>query len=39
MLMRTRKNLLNNNNVIILNSNIAVIIPILNLDEQVVIVQ
>ncbi len=34
-----RKGLLNNNDVVILNSKVAVTIPILNPDEQVVIVQ
>ncbi len=39
MLTRIRRGLLNHDNVAILNSKVAVIIPILNPDEQVVIVQ
>ncbi len=39
MLTRVRRSLLNNDNVAILNSKVAVTIPILNPDEQVVIVQ
>ncbi len=39
MLTRARRDLLNNNNVAILNNKIALMIPILNLDKQVVIVQ
>ena len=39
MLTRTRKGPLNNNNVAILNNKVAVTIPILNPDKQVVIVQ
>ncbi len=39
MLTRARRGLLNNDDVTILNSKVAVTIPILNPDEQVVIVQ
>ncbi len=39
MLIRARRGLLNNDDVAILNSKVAVTIPILNPDEQVVIVQ
>ncbi len=39
MLTRARRGFLNNDNVAILNSKVAVTIPILNPDEQVVIVQ
>ena len=39
MLPKARKSLLNNNNIAIQNSKIVVTIPILNPDEQVVIVQ
>lgn len=39
MLTGTRKSLLNNNHVAIVNSKIAVTIRILNPDEQVVIIQ
>ena len=37
--MQARKNLFNNNNIVILNSKVIVMIPILNPDKQVVIVQ
>lgn len=36
---RVRRGLLNNNDVAILNSKVAVTVPILNPDEQMVIVQ
>ncbi len=39
MLTRARRGLLNNDDIVILNSKVAVTIPILNLGEQVVIVQ
>ncbi len=38
ILTRARRSLLNNDNVAILNSQVAVTIPILNPDEQVVII-
>ncbi len=38
MFTRARKDLLNNDNIIILNSKVALTIPILNPDEPVVIV-
>ncbi len=38
MLIRARRGLLNKDNVAILNSKVEVMIPILNPDEQVVIV-
>ncbi len=38
MLTRVRRGLLNNDNIVILNNKVAVTIPILNLDEQVIIV-
>ncbi len=39
ILTRARRGLLNNDDIAILNSKVAVTIPILNPDEQVVIVQ
>ncbi len=39
MLTKARTDLLNNDNITILNSKVVVTIPILNPDEQVVIVR
>lgn len=38
MLTRARRDLLNNNKIAIQNGKVVVMIPILNLDEQVIIV-